>query len=436
MKPRVLIVGTVPYNKKSTSRAFETYFHNWEKECLAQVFSNTKTPVKGHCKTLFQITDQRMLKALFGSKTDTGKIYNYDDLPDEWKDNSLEVNSTLVSKLYKIGRRKIPIIYLLRKLVWKKKNWCTEKFNKWLDDFKPECIFLSFSDDFFISEIALYAAERYNIPIISSVGDDYYFNTKFSLSPFYYIYKNKYRKLTDKVFRHPGNAIYIGDKIRDKYNSYFHISGETIYLTSNIERREFKKINTENPVITYFGNIRGGRNHSLDDIGYALGKINDNYILNIYSNEPDSKYYGIYKINKNICFKGSIPYSDVKSEMLKSDMTVIVEGFSKDDIYKTRYSLSTKAADSLSSGTAIFVYGSSECGLIEYMISTNAAEVCTKKSDLETSLKHLMENGDIQEKYYKTAIDVTEKNHTIENNSHMFEQLVINTVKGDTKKCP
>ena len=32
MHPRVLIVGTVPYNTKSTSRAFDAYFHYWEKE--------------------------------------------------------------------------------------------------------------------------------------------------------------------------------------------------------------------------------------------------------------------------------------------------------------------------------------------------------------------------------------------------------------------
>ena len=28
--------------------------------------------------------------------------------------------------------------------------------NKWLDEFKPECVFLSFSDDYFIPQIALY----------------------------------------------------------------------------------------------------------------------------------------------------------------------------------------------------------------------------------------------------------------------------------------
>ena len=59
MHPRVMIVGTVPYNTKSTSRAFDAYFHYWEKENLAQIFSNTKKPCKGHCKTLFQITDYR-----------------------------------------------------------------------------------------------------------------------------------------------------------------------------------------------------------------------------------------------------------------------------------------------------------------------------------------------------------------------------------------
>ena len=60
---RVLIVGTVPYNEMSTSRAFDSYFRFWEKENLAQIFSNAKAPVKGHCGTLFQITDERMLKS-------------------------------------------------------------------------------------------------------------------------------------------------------------------------------------------------------------------------------------------------------------------------------------------------------------------------------------------------------------------------------------
>ena len=91
MHPRVLIVGTVPYNTKSTSRAFDAYFHYWEKENIAQIFSNTKKPCKGHCETLFQITDHRVLQRWMGKKVDTGVSYHYDDLDTEWKDNDLEL---------------------------------------------------------------------------------------------------------------------------------------------------------------------------------------------------------------------------------------------------------------------------------------------------------------------------------------------------------
>ena len=102
---RVLIVGTVPYNEMSTSRAFDSYFHFWEKENLAQIFSNAKAPAKGHCGTLYQITDARMLKRRFDKKTKTGVIFNYEALNDGWKDSSLEVGS-VTAKMYGWGSKK------------------------------------------------------------------------------------------------------------------------------------------------------------------------------------------------------------------------------------------------------------------------------------------------------------------------------------------
>ena len=192
MEKKVLIVGTVPYNKKSTSRAFDAYFHFFEKENLAQIFSNAKAPCKGHCSTLFQITDGRMLSRWLGKKIDTGVIYNYDDLEDEWEDWNLEFENKGTKKLYKAASRHTPLSHVLRGVLWRKKFWCTDKLNKWLDGFRPDCVFLAFSDDYFIPRIAIYVARRYNIPIVSCIGDDYYFNTKFSLNPFYYIYKYTY----------------------------------------------------------------------------------------------------------------------------------------------------------------------------------------------------------------------------------------------------
>lgn len=424
MSQRVLIVGTVPYNRQSTSRAFDAYFHFWEKKNLAQVFSNTKRPCKGHCGTLYQITDHRMLECWKGKKCETGVIFNYDDLEDAWKDNSLEIDDKSVRNAYKFGRRHTPLTHLLRGILWRKKFWCTPKFNKWLEEFNPECVFLSFSDDYFIPQIALYVACKFNIPIVSSIGDDYYFNTHFSFSPFYYLYKYTYRSLIRKVLKHKGSAIYISDKIRDKYNKEFGLDGETVYLNSEIERKPFKYIDCDNPVITYFGNIRMGRNNSLNEIGKALGKINKNYVLQVYSNEHDEEYIKVFGGNQNLKFYGSIPYAQVLEKMYQSDITVIVEGFRKKDVDLSRYSLSTKAADSLASGASILVYGSAECGIIEYMKSTNAAAVCIDSDELENCIRNLFFKPEVQNEYYEKAIEITERHHKLESSCSVFEGVV------------
>lgn len=424
MDKRVLIVGTVPYNKATTARAFEAYFNGWDKDCVAQIFSNSKKPVKGHCRKLYQITDKRMLQRWLKSGAQTGKTFHYDELEEAWADHDREVGSGVFNKLYEIGSRKTPLVYLMRGLLWRKKYWCTKELNQWLDDFAPECVFLSFSDDFFIPQIALYVAQRYQIPIVSSIGDDYYFNYRRSLSPLYHVYKLAYRKLIRKVFAHGGSAIYISDKIRDKYNSEFGLNGETVYLTSEVQRKAFAPIPMENPVISYFGNIGEGRNESLNEIGYALGLINRSYTLQIYSGQTDLKAIAVFEGNPNVKFCGAVPYAQVVEKTRESDIVVIVEGFKKKNIDNVRYSLSTKAADSLACGAQILVYGSGECGVIEYMLSTDSAAVCTEKNKLVDCIKTLMKDREKQKQYYTNAIEMTRKNHNLESSTRVFRGVV------------
>lgn len=429
MHPKVLIVGTVPYNVKSTSRAFDAYFHNWEKENIAQMFSNTKKPCKGHCETLFQITDYRILLRWMGKKIDTGVVFRYDELDTEWKDDDLELGDAKAEAVYKFGRKHTPLTHLLRGILWRKRFWCTDKLNRWLDAFKPECVFLAFSNDYFIPQIALYVAQRFHIPIVSCIGDDYYFNVEKTWNPLYHLYKSTYRRLIDKVFAWPGSAIYISDKIRDKYNSEFELDGETVYLTSTIQRKPFKPINKESPVITYFGNIRIGRSNSLNEIGHALGRINHRYMLEVYSNEKDDQIYSVFQDNQNISYMGSVPYTQVQKRMEESDITVVVEGFDEQDINLTRYSLSTKAADALASGTAILTYGPLESGVVAYMQSTKASMVCTCKEGLVDSIQMLMEDQKLQRNYYEQAIATTKKHHNLKVSCRTSEGVITKAIR-------
>ena len=412
------------------SRAFDAYFHQWEPENIAQVFSNPMEPPKGHCGTLYQITDSMMLHRWLHHNAKVGKIFRRELLSEQnAPGHNEQTRSSIVGKLYQMGKRKGPLNHLLRKLLWRKKYWCTKEFLEWCDVFTPECIFLAFSDDFFIPEIALFLAERYDVPIVSCIGDDYYFNDRKSLSPLYYIYRKKYKTLIDRVFAHGGSAMYISDKIRDKYNEEFHLEGETVYLTSEIKRRTFRSIPKDHPTISYFGNVSLGRNNSLNDIGKALGEINSDYHLNVYSNETSRHLVGVFEGNKNVCYKGAVPYTEVMAETDKSDILIIVEGFADEDITAVKYSLSTKAADSLASGASIFVYGPLESGVIDYMKSTGAAVVCYETTELKQKLRTLIEDVTLQKRLYDQAIVISEAHHTLKSSNAISEKVITESIK-------
>ena len=428
MHPKVVIVGTIPYNPKESSRAFDAYFHNWEPENLAQVFSHPQDPIKGHCGTLYQITDYRLLQRWKGRKVKTGKVFDFDNLEKQSPVIDHSDERQLSKKAYRFGANHTPLSHLLRRLLWRKRLWCTDEFNQWLDDFKPDCVFLSFSYDFFITEIAEYISQRYNIPIVSSIADDYYFNTYLSLNPLYYWYKYSYRRMIKEMLTRNKYAIYISDKIRDKYNNHFNLIGDTVYLTSEVQRKPFAPVNKEKPIITYFGNIRMGRNHSLNAIGKALGQINPSYKLEIYSAEKDPNVYKELLDNPNIYFGGMIPYAEVQRRMEASDVTIIVEGFRESEIRWSRYSLSTKAADALASGSTIFTYGSHDCGIVEYMISTKAAFVCTDNDKLVNVIEDMLSNIGKQREYYNQQVSITKQNHNLMASCALFESIVAEAI--------
>ena len=396
--PRVIIIQTTPYSTNSSSRTLDTYFHYWERDKVQQIFSRNWKPQKGHCGELYQITDANLVKRWLHRLTETGKIYRYEELQEQGSSEIIADNSVLAHG-YKIGKSHTPSVELLRGLLWRKKYWCTEQFINWLDEYKPELVFYNFTYNLFLAKIAIFIAERYEIPIVTAVADDYYFNNIHgfqSLSPTNLMFRALYKKLVRNLFAHKGSAVFGCDKIRDKYTEEFGIDGETIYYNSTVERRPFKPINPDSPVLVYFGNIRLGRNKALLDIAKALHDVCPNAIFKIFSNETESQYYEDLKEHPSVVWGGAIPYDKVKEEMAEADVYVVAESFSAEDINFTRYSLSTKAADGLMSGLTVLGYGSSESGVIAYLDSTKAAAVCTSTDNLKETILQIITDQILQ----------------------------------------
>ena len=426
MHPKVLIIMTRPYTTSGSSRSLDAYFHFWERDRVAQIFCANWIPNKGHCGEMYQITDASLAKRwLHRIGTDEiGKVYKYSEMRNEDGNEEIQ-DSSAIGFSYKIGKKHTPFVELLRGLLWQKKYWCTPKLNKWLDSYKPDVILWNFSNHLFTQPIVLYIAEKYNIPVVAIIGDDYYFNNGKSLSPAYWIFRRKFKKFAEQIlFRPNTSAVYANGAIRDKYNNYFNIQGKEIYFNSTVQRRDFKPIDKNHLKASYFGSIRLGRNNALSDIANALGRINPNYRLDVYTNEPDENISGVLKKNPYVSYGGSIPYREVQKKIQESDLFIIAEGFAPEDINMTRYSLSTKASDGLASGVAILTYGPQEAGVVRYMRETEASAVCTDPARLQSTIQEVIENVELQKNYYDQAITITKKNHTVESSTAAFERIL------------
>lgn len=420
--PRILIVGTLPYNPNESSRALDTYFRNWPRENLRMLFSNKQEPIKGHCSSLLQIYDMDLLKSKFKKGYRFEKIYNYDDLLE-----SDVNNKKAFTALEKRAKRKTAFRFLMRKKIWSKDRWYSTVVKDWVNDFNPEAIYICFSDDYFILDIGYKLATERNIPIICQISDDYYFLFKRNKSLLLKGYTKKYLELFDKIMSTAGFAFYISDKIADKYNSTFKKQGFPIYLSSDIcaTDNSSKKINLS---FNYLGKVNLGRYQSLSILNQSLMAIDPTFKINVYTQNTEGKF--IKPLIKSGCnIKTPVGYDEVQRIITSGGFNIIASGFEENDVEKSKYSLSTKVADCLASGSPIIAIGSGEDGAIEYLKKNKCAFVIdSKKPNLE-ELKEFIFNEDAIKEKVKTAQRTYESNHLFEKNNELFFDACCKMIK-------
>lgn len=397
----ILIISTQPYSLATQARTYDSYFHNFKKDNLMQIFSDAKTPNKGHCSLLYQITDKRLLKRHFYKNVITGKLFKDEFLSDDYVVDKHQKNK--FSPSYK-G----PLYRFARKFIWKKKYWNTQELENIVDTFKPNYIFLCLSKDFFIFDIALHFSCKCHIPIILCVTDDYIFHDEYRFHPLNHLYRNLYLKEFNEVLKRTKIGIFCTNKIKDKYTKELGIKGETIYLSSDIV--PIMPINIDlSKDWYYFGNLEYGRLNSLKSIANELFKRKSNIKLHVYSKDIKKTKTNI----PNLILHYAISYSEVKEKMQDAGALIVVEDFKKKNLNMVRYSLSTKIGDSLCSGRPIIAFGPNGAGAIDFLLENNAAYVATNNDELSELIDKILNGFNDKEIYnnqFKIAKDYFDVN--------------------------
>lgn len=419
---KVLIIShNVLSTTSNMGKTMLAFFNNWEPENIAQLYLHSEIPNTDICTNYFRITDFDMLNSII-QFSDPGTILNKNDI--KLNKTSTRVDQGLKNKIYNFGKKKNSYMYIVRNVLWSTNKWNSEKLKKWIEDFNPEIVFFAAGDYSFSIKIALKICNEKKIPLVVYFGDEFYFLNvhKFSLAN--WINKKIYKNSFENMFNNLKTYITASDKMLLNYKKEFKKDGHAIMTSTNLNQNSISSNKIDVIKISYIGNLGLNRWKALIEIGNCLKDFN--ILLNVYSAESRVNILANMKIENGISFHGAIPFDEVKEVINESTILIHVESMDKESRQRTKFSMSTKIAESLASGACIFAYGPKEVSSIEYLQDNKGACVVTRKEDLKTQLKNIISDEQLREYYRYNAEKLVSKRHNFVTNTNLFQEIMRN----------
>lgn len=390
----------------SIGKTLASLFSSFNKSELCQLYVHAGLPDIDICESYYRLTDKDVLKGLFafGAKgqevSATGTLF---------KDESKKSE-----KPHSVGKFK----ELLRDALWKASRWFSRSLKTWLNKEKPTCIFVAVGSGKFLYDIALKISKKYNIPIITYVCDDFYFN-KSDKSLIGKLWSIKLRKKSDELFTSSKVLVSICREMSELYEKTFNTPAYTVMTGSNINKNKDFDEKTQIKNIRYFGKLSLNRYKSILDIGKVLDELNlscdREFSLDVFcgniTEEQRKAFCGI----KSVKFNDFVRGEDFDREFFASDALLHVEAFDEKIQERVKYSVSTKIADYIASGIPIFAYGPDGIASIEHLKRNDCAIIATQSKDLKGKLTELFFDSQTVKKTLVNASAAFEKYHNGKN---------------------
>lgn len=407
---RLLVISHNVFSETDNmGKTLSGYFKCWNKEELAQLYVCSEEPASSICDHYFRITDREALRSLVTRKC--GQVIR---VRKKNENQSEEVTSS--------GHRpsRSPLTYLARNLVWRLSAWRSKELLAWIDSFDPQAIFFASGDYSFTYRMALDIAKYKNIPLFLNCVDDYYFYP----GNMGKIVHRSFMRQVKRVMEYSAAVFPICDKMARDYEKAFGKKCYTLFTPASFLKPMQSKKNNR---ISYIGNLGYGRDAMLAELGRTLRRLdieNKPQYIDVYSAETDPAILSELTHENGIEFHGRISADEVKRVMAQSLAVIHTESFEAHYRKRVRYSVSTKIADSLMSGTCILAYGPTDVASMEYLIQNQAAIIVTNREDLRFGLTELLQNYVKREAVIANAVALAEKNHNKELNGKSIAKVM------------
>lgn len=411
MMKKVLIISNGALSDfDSNGRTVSNLFGSYDIDKIAQfcVYGN---PDFSKCKNYYKVTDKDALKSLLTFKQCGGKVEHTEE-----KDTTTNIKNK--------KQIKTPLKVLLREFAWKFGRWKGEKLKRWVDDFNPEVVFINLADNCFTINLAVTVAKKYNIPIVAFSTENYYFKRENYLtnktSLLYRIINWKLKKAYKRLEKYCVKCFLNTALLRDLYASEFDFDCACSYCKSEIDFVENYKIkDSDSIIVSYLGNLGLNRHKALIEIGQALNRIDKKIKLYVYGKAKDPSIAEELSHSQGINYMGFVSYKEVTQIIHSSDLLIHTEYSSGENNQDLKYAFSTKIADSVCSGTPLFVYADESLALSEFLNNNACAFFECKRERLEKTLQIALFNEEerrivvekaklVTREYFKNKSEVEE----------------------------
>lgn len=418
---RVLIISKEAWrNEQNGGNVLTNIFENFSGD-YAQIYCTDALPNNSICKSYYQMTDNMMVNNILHNKK-VGKEIKYENYPYDTK--------AYVQKYNSLKKGNLPIIPVLREIVWKIAKWDIDGIKNFVLDFNPDVIFAPCYGSHYMIKLTKIVKSFCDVPVISYISDDFYTNKQFDFSIIYWLNHFILRKHVRDVFKLYDLVYTMTDEQKSQCEKDFHANMKILRKVGNFDKKRLKTT-VNNPIrFVYAGGIYLNRWKTLVSLAEAIKKINKNgtkMVLDIYTtNEISPKVLNILNDNKNSFVHKAVSLEELKDIYSNSDIALHVEGFDIKNKMTVRLSFSTKIVDCLDSGCAVMAICDDKQAGFSYLKKNNAALCIDDKKNVYDCLLSIINNPQILIDYQKKAFDLGKQNHN--------KDIVIQNLKNDFEK--
>lgn len=419
--PRVLVISHNVFS--STGNMGKTMTHmlaGIPPEQLAQLYFHQEIPTQRCCLRYFRITDSEVLRSVFTRRAG-GRAFGAEDI-----DTTAAASRTdrgNLARVYRFSRRRTPLIYLLRNGMWFLGKWKTAALLKWAKDFRPDVIFFAAGDYAFSYHVTLSLAEYLHVPVVMWCADDYYLSPARPHSLFQQLQCRHLRELARRATEQSRAIVTISDKMEEDYARLFGFPLQTVRIAADCN--PYALPSAQRTGIVYAGNLGLNRIVPLAALGRALKRaaLPSLPAIDVYTGEQDPAILRQVTEENGLHYCGSVSASEIERLLGRSRFLIITEAFDKKSARRTKYSLSTKIAESLCSGACLLAYGPAQIASIDYLQKHNAARILHSADELPAALQELNGRPDVYEQYVSAARELAAQCHEQKTNDAIMRGI-------------